>query len=375
MTPVRTVALSPFLLLAPLLAQAPPPDTSAKDAALPTAGAKDPYTGGAAKAMQAAGVLAYGPFVWANDQRTEDVERVLGENRIRWIETEHFLIGCTLGTATAPEDAEARKLTNAELARMRKRHPRFPDRASRIDPWLRLHLYAYRAEQLYGEFATLIAHAEDGTHLGQKGKFPILLFQKKSDVARYLDRFCGIKSEMSQRCSYPATRQQGLVLGAEGEDPYDEATVHAHFRFHLIQLFCDASGGAPYWLSLGLAHWYERQVPCNVMMAAIKDEESVDQDTQNKWGAKMKKRAQHEELLIPFHELATKTDFGYWAHLQAWSRVDHLLATDRAKLGAFLVAVRQGGAARQVEQLELVFGMTPEDFDAKWREAVLKGPK
>jgi hypothetical protein len=361
---------APFTLAAILAAQAPNA-TPAKP------GANDPFTGGDEKAMRAAGVVAYGPFPWADKLRTEDVDKVLGEQRIQWLETEHFLLGCTLGACSAPEDPDARQLLNAELARMRKRHGKFPDRASKLEPWLRLHLYAQRAEALYADFATLVGYeAGDGKHMGQRDKIPIVLFQKKSDVARYLDRFCGHKSELSQRCWYSATGAHGFVLGAEGDEVRDEATVHAHFRFLLVQTFCDTVGGLPYWLSLGLAHRYERQVPTRAILAVPKDGENVDQGSQHQWLEKMKKRAQHEKLLLPFHELATQTDFGYWAHLQAWSRVEYLLTLDRAKFRAFVAGMRGGfGSARQAEQLDTLYGFTPDVFDAKWREWVLKAAK
>lgn len=374
MNPARTLPLLLLAASALLPAQNQAPGTTKDDEDVVKAGPKDPFTGGDPKAMAAAGIVAYGPFVWADNLRTEDVEKVLGENRIRWIETAHFLIGCNLGTAGMPDEADARKMLNGELARMKKRFAKFPDRASKLEPWLRLHLYAQRAEELYAEFARLVGHDDkSNTHLGQAGKFPILLFQKKSDLARYLDRFCDSKSQTGQRHFYGKTQQRGFVLAAEWDEVHDEPTVHAQFRFFLLETFADAIGGVPYWLSLGLAHCYERQVPCNTMMAAIKDDESVDQDSQNKWFTKMRKRAQHATLLIPFEELATKTDFGYWAHLQAWSRVDYLMALDRARFGAFLAAMKGGqGVSRQVEQLLLVYGMEPDVFDGKWRDWVLK---
>jgi hypothetical protein len=224
-------ALSLTLLLAPVAAQREPPVP-------PTAGARDPYTRAEPELMTAAGVLAYGPFVWAGTVRTDDVDRVLGEHRIRWLETAHFRIGSTLATADPPADAGARRLLNAELAGMRKRHGKYPDRASKLDPWLRVHLCAQRLEMLYAELAQLVGHDEQsGTHLGQQGKFPVLLLQKQSDAARYFDRFCGVKSQMSQRCDYGGT-QRGFVLVAEGEEPYDEATVHAHLRFFAVQMLC-----------------------------------------------------------------------------------------------------------------------------------------
>jgi hypothetical protein len=219
---MRFLLLSLLSFASTLLAQSPPTKTGSES---PTAGAQDPYTKAAAKAMEAAGIVAYGPFPWANNLRTEDVDRVLGENRIRWIETAHFLIGSTLEATNAPGEAEARQLMNADLASMRKRHVKFPARASKMDAWLRLHLYAHRAEALYAEYAELVGHPADApTHLGMKNKFPLLLLQKRSDVARYLDRFCGSKGQGTQRCQYPLTDQTGFVLSAEGQEPFDEAT-------------------------------------------------------------------------------------------------------------------------------------------------------
>lgn len=338
------------------------------------AGATDPFTGGEPKAMQAAGIVAYGPFPWANQQRTEDVDKVLGTNRLVWIETAHFLIGCSLAGAAMPEEPEARKFVNAELQRLNKRWSKFPPRASKLDPWLRLHLYALRAEELYAEFAKLVGHDDaSGTHLGQKGKFALLLLQKKSDLVRYHDRFCASKSEMSQRHYYDKTGQYGFVLTPEGDEVRDEASVHAQFRYFLIEIFADAKGGMPFWLSMGLAHWYERQVSTRTILAPIKNDESVDASVQHLWHDKMKARCKHEGNLLPFHELATKTDLGYYGHLQAWSRVDWMMAQERSKLQEFLAGLQGGhGISRQIEGLERAFGLESEAFDATWRAWVLK---
>lgn len=340
----------------------------------PRTGATDPFTGGEPKAMQAAGIVAYGPFPWANQQRTEDVDKVLGTSRLIWIETAHFVIGCSLAPAGMPEEPEARKFVNGELVRLNKRWSKFPARASRLDPWLRVHLYAARAEELYAEFARLTGHdAASGTHLGQKGKFALLLLQKKADLVRYHDRFCNSKSEMSQRHYYDKTDQHGFVLTPEGDELRDEASVHAQFRYFLVEIFADARGGMPFWLSMGLAHWYERQVSTRTILAPIKNDESVDPAVQHLWHDKMKARCKHEGNLLKFHELATRTDLGYYGHLQAWSRVDWMMAQDRGRMQAFLAGLQGGhGVSRQIECLEQAFGLESDAFDAVWRAWVLK---
>ena len=67
----------------------------------------DPYTGGDAAAMALAGVVAYGPFAWADHVTTADVDRVLGEKRFLWLETAHFRIGSSMPSIGWPEDNDA----------------------------------------------------------------------------------------------------------------------------------------------------------------------------------------------------------------------------------------------------------------------------
>lgn len=364
-----TAALSTALLLAgALFSQKPEVDAAAKPRV-------DPFTAGEEKGMKALGIVAYEPLQWAEGKRTDDIEKVLGENHIMWLETAHFRIGSTLASTAAPDDPEVKKMLKGELQRLHKRWAKIPESASKLAPWLRLHLYAQRAEELYAEFALLVGHDETtGTHLGQRDKLLILLFDKKSDLVRYLDRFCGRQSENSQGIYHGG--QNGIVVTAEGDEQRDEASVHAQFRFLLLKCFQDAIGGTPYWLNTGLAHWYERQVPAMLMNCGIKEGEHVDQQSQNKWREKMHARAQRDTLVIPFATLCTTTDFGYFAHLQAWSRVDCLLALDRTKFGKFLAATKGAGSGEnQMRQLEEIFGMNAEAFDARWREWVTKNYK
>ena len=357
-------------------AQDPPPPPKDPDEVVKTV-KKDPYTGNEEKAMKALGVVAYGPFLWSDNQQTTAVEKVLGEGRILWMETEHFLIGSNLGTIGIPQDPYPRKLVNAEVQRLKKKWSKMPDRAPKLDPWLRLHLYALRCEDLYEEFAELVGHDKaSGTFLGQPGKFSVMLFQKKSDLARYLDAFCGRKTQAAQRVYYPKSSTNGVVVSAEGEDFYDECGVQTMFRYNLMQAFLDARGGAPYWLSTGIGHWYARQIPSNMITCPIKADESVDVNTQDQWHDKIRQRAPRESLCIPLLQLFGETDFGYYASLQAWSRVDHLMAIDRAKFGEFVANLKSGAVPTlQDQMLQQVYGMDAVTCDTKWREWVAKNYK
>lgn len=361
------------LLVATAAAQAPIPND--KTAEVAKASRRDPYTDDDPKAMQALGIVAYGPLPWADGKRTTDVEKELGEGRILWLETAHFRIGCNLGSIQMPQEPKARQLVNDDLAQLNKAWGKMPKRASKLDVWLRAHLYAQRAEHLYAEIAGLTGReAETDTFLGQKDKFLLLLFQKESDLARYLDVFCGIKTTDSMRHHHELSGQDGLVLCAQRKADFnDEAQMYAHFEFLTAQMLIASGGTPPYWLSYGLAHWYERKVPSTLMNVGVRDDENVDPNTQNQWEPKLGKRLRHDELVIPFADLASCTNLGYFHHLQAWSRVDYLLARGRAEFARFLTGCKQrNSAAHQLELLQEIYGLDVEQFDAEWRKWALK---
>src|SRR5262245_63873355 len=97
------------LLATALLAAAAP---GQKD--VPPPPRQDPYTAAVDKAMAALGVVSYGPFPWADGLRSEDIDKVLGDNRILWLETAHFRIGSTLKPIDVADDVDARKEVLAE---------------------------------------------------------------------------------------------------------------------------------------------------------------------------------------------------------------------------------------------------------------------
>ncbi|MCK5941874.1 MAG: hypothetical protein KAI24_07910, partial [Planctomycetes bacterium] len=238
---IRLALLSTLLLAgaAALTAQ-----SNKGSSALAKVGLEDKYTDKDPKLMADLGVLGYGPLVWADDKRTTDIEKVLGEGRVLWLETEHFKIGSNFGFAGAPKDSKARRLLKAELKRFNKKCRKIPASTSKLDPWLRLHLYAQRAEELYHEFADLAGRPAGGQRLGEKHKILLLLFQKRSDLARYLKVSCNRDGQQTMRHTHYGSGHQSLVMTAEGDDgPRESETTHAQFRFFLMQLFVDVAGG------------------------------------------------------------------------------------------------------------------------------------
>src|SRR5262245_11266204 len=166
--------------------------------------AVDPFTNGDAKLMAAAGVVRYAPLAWSGMVTTGTVDGVLGAGRVLWLETAHFRVGSALEPTALPESMEQRRLLLAALQRLKRKLPRVDEQPRRLDPWLRLHLYAQQAEELYADFQQRMGidtseftggEAPNGSYLGLPDKFLLLLLQKKSDLGRYLHRFCDFEEE------------------------------------------------------------------------------------------------------------------------------------------------------------------------------------
>jgi len=66
-------------------------------------------------------------------------------------ETEHFRIGCSLRKVALPQDQDKRHYLYGRTQRLKKRLPKIDDHPKNLDPWLRLHLFAQRAEEQYAD--------------------------------------------------------------------------------------------------------------------------------------------------------------------------------------------------------------------------------
>ena len=362
----RLLSLSTLVLA---VCVAAPAQNKKGSSAIAKVGLEDTFTAKDPKAMARLGVVDYAPLVWADNKRTTDIEKVLGEGRVLWMETEHFKIGSNFGFAEAPKDSKARRLLKGELKRLNKKCKKIPASASKLGPWLRMHLYAQRAEELYDELADLLGQPAGAKRLGEKQKFLLVLFEKRSDLARYFQSFCGRESQQTQRHTHYGTGHLSLVMTAEGDDgPRDSETTHAQFRYFATQMFLDAAGGGPLWLQYGLGHVYERQVPCNMINCGVRADESVDPASQYDWEKKIRKRVKFDGLVIPFEKLTTTVDLGFYGHVQAWARVEWMLQ-DKAKFADFLQGVlSRPSRSRQIAALAGAYELEPAAFDDAWRK-------
>ena len=358
--------------------------------------ARDPYTDGDEAAKKAAGVVSHAPFPWADGHRTTDIDKVLGENRILWLETAHFRFAFTLRSATWPDESDARKALQDEVKALKKKLPKVPEKPKRLDPWLRLHLYAQRCEDAYARFHALLGTRDADFGAGQQflglpDKYLVMVFQKRSDMARYMDKFCSQKADDSLRYFHDKTRQPVLCVAVEAFEGLDEPGIHGHVLHGVWHLLLGGHGGYPFemppWLADGIAHWHTHTLPGDFLNVQIKDDEAVADDKRNEWDIKVRRRVQHETLMIPFATMAQWSDpagMGYHGVIQSWSRIDYLMRLDPKLVGKVLRELKatppaddyaSATASARTQASELVLkalGCDAATFDRRWREWVLK---
>jgi hypothetical protein len=321
----------------------------------------DPYTKGDPAAMKAAGYVSFGPFLWGDDHTNERIESVLGGEPLIWVETEHFRLGSSLDDYDFPSDRLERRRLEEEIARLKGRIPGFNGKVKKVDPWLRLHLYALRVEDLYATFLREFAlrdedflpadpsSPERGPYLGMKDKFTVLLVEKKSALARYTSTFCGQAWENSYR--YFFSKTDNLFAGLsfeilEGELGNDLA-FHYALTFLLTQNlylgFRGYGGEGPIWWQYGLARWFARRIDERCLLYTAGKDETLRDEEEARWEPKVRSRVAQgffpsaEEML----SWDDPSDWEFSRHMMSWSRVDFVMRGDPAKRRALLLALKE----------------------------------
>jgi len=366
----------------------------------------DPYTEEDREAMDRAGYVRFGQMSWADNYGTKDIDEAFAGVEMHWVETEHFRIGSSLPSYTIDRanKVEKEKILG-ELDRLREILPNIPKKVKKLDPWLRLHLYAMRAEDLYDEMEELLQVSDEsfprgpgtvvdgkymgeGPYLGMTDKYLILLTQKKSAIGRYRSSF--LKTEGSQPIRHMYTTPGCLLFGVAQENSgmATDTTMHCLFNYSMTMNLLDGykyySHQLPAWLYTGLAHWNARRI--DPKRNYFTDQRVFGSDDKNlwRWDVKTRKRVDYDYYPPMSEVLSWKSpeELDYNQHIMAWSRVDFLKQKQPERFAIYFDMMKgklvPSGApsqeiiqARQLEALQEAFGFDPAGFDAAWSEWVL----
>ena len=109
-----------------------------------------PWCYGDPELMEASGIVSHGPFEFGKND-TAAIDEFFPTLTIRWTETEHFELGFAVSGSYKIEAAERDKI-RAELESLAEVLPEIKPKARTLDPWLRMHLFARRFEDMYATF-------------------------------------------------------------------------------------------------------------------------------------------------------------------------------------------------------------------------------
>jgi len=365
----------------------------------------DPYTKGDVEAVRRAGYVRLEPFSLGEGIQAQEVSEVLGGVDLLWAETAHFKICSNLKTYKGKSDQKENARLDKEFALLARKLPGFKaPRGAKLDPWLRLHLYAMRLELLYEEFCLRTGFSDadfvdaankpgmgSGPYLGQKLKPTVLLAEKSSALGRFHRRFLDIEESNAYRYMLPGgSMYLGISAEAMRENGYELDTalycaVAAGIVGNLLDGLRDSYWSTPLWFDMGLGHWFSRRIDERFTYYASGTSRYLDDD-RHEWQPRVRGLVANEFEYSWRDMLGTLEwpQFTPQAHMLIWSRVDWMMLQPGPKLRAFLMPLTerlpQGSkpeiAAAQVQRAATAFesalGMTPEACDTAWRAWVGK---
>lgn len=353
--------------------------------------------------MEAAGIVSHGGFVFGKkggDTVKTDRHQVALD--IKWIETAHFRIGFALGPYKVK--LEEKKKFLAELTKLEKSFPKkVTPETTLLDPWLRLHLYAQRCEEIYARFVQIVdgssatfadgsgqytgPYMGEGPYLGMREKYEILIVPNEAAHVDFLLENAGLRIRNTQRWHFVDTGAITVSMHAQQGNLRSDAGLHGHVAFNLAHNLYDGlnhySYDTPVWLHEGLAHFMEREIDPKNNSFDGGEGAVADMTTKANWKPEVMKLIASNEA-PRMAELMALKNFGELKlphHFTTWSMVDFLVTTKPKEFGAFLFAIKKNYDAKGIptgsnlpdwhrKQFKEVLGWSYAEFDQAWRDWV-----
>jgi hypothetical protein len=274
------------------------PEHSIRAQMLPAADAAilDPYTRGKEDRLADLGYVSLGPLQLTSNHDSDDVQRLLGDERLRWIETRNFRIGFALSAAEAAGSPAFVQGLRQDLAELRQRLPAVDPRTKVLDAWLRAHLVALRAERLYADALVVLRRSQGdfasagrdpradatfaglGPHFGMQQKFTILLLGKQTSLAKYSAAFHGGATTAAARRHDASFGNLVFAVAGDSVPGLGEneealaATMAFHVAHNLYAGYRSFGHLLPAWIPEGLALHHARRVSGTAAVVDVRND-------------------------------------------------------------------------------------------------------
>lgn len=391
------VALLACALALPAFAQKKREDVRLND---PT---QCPYCHGDPALMKASGIVSHYGFIFSTTD-TAKVDAFMPTVDLRWVETEHFRLGMYL-----PEikmNAGDRAKYERELTRLNAVLPEVSPKTKVFDPWLRIHLYALRVEDVYERMLKVFdieqsafpavpqqwsmqgKYMGEGPYLGQRDKYEVLVVPTKQIFTEFLRLHYGVQTGSTQRWNVIARGALNVTIHLEQGALRRDSALHGHIGFNLAHLMWDGykfyAYDTPAWVREGLAHVIEREIDPKYNSFDASEGAGADMSTKENWLAEV--RALIKKGAVPrmaeMISLKTFAEFKLAHHYATWSMVDYLLKEHPKEFAAFADKLKgRIGADGKTDGSKMIeyhrevfrecFKMGYSEFDAAWQAWVL----
>jgi hypothetical protein len=354
-----------------------------------------PWCQGDAELMQKAGVVSHGPIPIGPEGSAAIVAKLPATQWI-FLETAHIRWASSLGPCNV--ELEDKKRVAAELARLKLLLPTVPSDPKKLDPFLRLHLFAMKGEEFYARFQQVLRvqdsdfpesrqadgpYMGNGRFLGEKDKFEIVIHTARATHNLFTLDFSGASTVDALRWHLKAQQKMIASIPAEDPDLRKDKWLYPHVVHNLSHLCLDAykhfSYDPPLWLSEGLALCMEKEIEPESTTNEGEEGGKSDVRGPKDWSAAARKLASSGDA-PRFAQLAGVHEVGELqedAKITCWSMVRFLLDEHGDAFAKFLGGVKgqldaQGypssddlpGLQRRL--LKEIWSWTPAAFDEAW---------
>lgn len=342
----------------------------------------DPYTGGDPRRLELLGYRSFGPFRFGSTSN-EIVQATLGDVPIQWVETAHFRLGSALAEYK-PEQPEEIAELKLELDRLRERLGGLPAKPKKLDPWLRLHLYARRLESLHEDLCARLGLASPvpsgeqvagplgSAVLAMPDKFTVLLTQKKSTLARFTKEYCGEEHDDSKLHYFSAPGSLFFGLSAESL-PMTDADLHYALVYGVTQNLLMGINGfpcaLPSWWQNGVALWFAREREPRVLLFSRPDGETLPPEELADWEPLVRGRVEAAACLGWSEMLARPSWLNqvFGENVVLWSRIDYFLRREGAAPPLANALHAPSPTPESVAALQRATGLDLAALDGAWQ--------
>jgi hypothetical protein len=362
-----------------------------------------PWCKNDAELMRKAGVVSHGPIP-IGPKGSDEIVAKLPAGQWIFLETAHIRWASTLGPCNV--ELEDKKRVLAELARLKELLPTVPAEPKKLDPWLRLHLFAMKGEEFYARFQRLLRVTDadfpetrdfngpfmgDGRYLGEKDKFELVIHSTRATHNLYTVEFSGAQVVDALRWHLKPHHKMIASIPAEDPDLRKDNWLFPHVVHNLAHLCFDAykhfSYDAPLWLAEGLALCMEKEIePASTTNEGEEGGKSDVRGPKDWFVATKRMVAENDQKrlaqLMTFHEVRELDED---AKLTAWSMVRFLIDEHGDAFAKFVGGIKGQLDANgipssndlpglQRKLMKELWDWTPVSFDEAWLAWVNRPP-